>query len=506
MISDHLSGCREPGPGTEYANQYTEQNVKHRFQNGFVRGQLQRIHGKGRKCRERAEKSGQQTDPHFVADRETVHQQYRQKSRRHRTEQVDRERPVRKGLTEPLVGGGRDPVTRYRAQRTAHGDSNIDRHFRFGRKCDIVPAARKDAPESACVPIHQPTNPLTITRTIKRIGLELGFQQVGITDVHLDPEHARYRDWIARNYHGEMGYMARNVDKRLHPERLVPDTLSVICVRLDYLVDDQQRMQALLDHPSLAYVSRYALGRDYHKLMRKRLQKFADRITARYGEMGYRVFTDSAPVLEKPLAAKAGIGWQGKHSNLLHRDHGSWFFLGEIYTDIVLDCDTPVDNHCGRCTRCIDVCPTAAIVEPYLVDARRCISYLTIEHRSEIPIEFRAPIGNRIYGCDDCQLVCPWNRFARLTREADFAPRHGLDSISLLECYRWSEDEFLRRTEGSAIRRIGHQCWLRNIVIALGNASPDTHILDTLKQDYAGHSGFVQHHLDWAIQQQESTT
>jgi epoxyqueuosine reductase len=237
-------------------------------------------------------------------------------------------------------------------------------------------------------------------------------------------------------------------------------------------------------------------------MMRKRLQKFADRIGEVYGEMGYRVFTDSAPVLEKALAASAGIGWQGKHSNILHREHGSWFFLGEIYTDMNLQTDAPLENHCGRCTSCIDVCPTGAIVEPYVVDARRCISYLTIEHRSEIPLEFRTAIGNRIYGCDDCQLVCPWNRFAQYSKEPDFKPRHGLDSISLLECYRWSEAEFLSRMEGSAIRRIGHQCWLRNIVIALGNAARDPYIVSMLKQDYAAHSAFIQHHIDWAIQQQ----
>lgn len=340
------------------------------------------------------------------------------------------------------------------------------------------------------------------TALIKSIGLELGFQQVGITDTRLDQHHASYREWIARHYHGEMGYMARNVDKRLHPEKLVPNTLSVICVRLDYLIEEQQEPVELLDHPRLAYVSRYALGRDYHKLIRKRLQKYADRLETLLGPMGYRVFTDSAPVLEKALAAKAGIGWQGKHSNILHRDHGSWFFLGEIYTDLALEPDAPVENHCGRCSACIDVCPTQAIVAPYWVDARRCISYLTIEHRGEIPLEFRAAIGNRIYGCDDCQLVCPWNRFAKYTQEADFQPRHGLDRISLLECFRWSEAEFMRKMEGSAIRRIGYQCWLRNIVIALGNAAPGPHIMASLKQDYAQHSGFIQHHIDWAIEQQ----
>ena len=301
-----------------------------------------------------------------------------------------------------------------------------------------------------------------------------------------------------------MGYMARNIDKRLNPALMVPDTLSVICVRLDYKIEEKQDPINLLDHASSAYVSRYALGRDYHKLIRKRLQKFADQIEKLTGPLGYRVFTDSAPVLEKALAAKAGIGWQGKHSNILHREHGSWFFLGEIYTDLNLDTDVAVDNHCGRCSSCIDICPTQAIVEPYLVDARRCISYLTIGHRSEIPVEFREAIGNRIYGCDDCQLVCPWNRFAKFTSEPDFQPRHGLDGISLMDCYRWSESEFMRKMEGSAIRRIGHQCWLRNVVIALGNAGYDPHIIAVLEQDYSQHSGFLQQHIDWAIQQQQS--
>ena len=342
---------------------------------------------------------------------------------------------------------------------------------------------------------------MSTSATIKQIGRELGFQQVGICDTRLDHEHARYDEWIARHYHGEMGYMERNVDKRLDPPKLVPDTLSVICAALDYRVRERQDPVALLDHERLAYVSRYALGRDYHKMIRKRLRQFAERVREVCGDMGYRVFTDSAPVLEKALAVKAGIGWQGKHSNVLHRA-GSWFFLGEIFTDMPLDCDHPQNDHCGSCRSCIEICPTGAIVEPYVVDARRCISYLTIEHRSPIPVEFRAAIGNRIYGCDDCQLMCPWNRFAGYTREADFAPRHGLDHISLLACYGWSEADFLRNTEGSAIRRIGYQCWLRNVVIALGNAAPDPHIIATLRQGYAGLSDFVRSHVDWAIEQQ----
>ena len=342
----------------------------------------------------------------------------------------------------------------------------------------------------------------SLSQQIKRIGVERGFQKVGITDTQLDQHHEHYTRWIAQNYHGEMSYMARNVEKRLHPEQMVPETLSVICVRLDYGIDEGEWPVKLISRNDLAYVSRYALGRDYHKLMRKRLQGFATEISELVGEMGYRVFTDSAPVLEKALAAKAGIGWQGKHSNILHRQHGSWFFLGEIYTDLKLDIDQAVENHCGRCTACIDVCPTKAIVAPYVVDARRCISYLTIEHKSAIPIEFRAAIGNRIYGCDDCQLFCPWNRFAKLGQEPDFKPRHGLDHISLLECYAWTQEEFESKMLGSAIRRIGYQRWLRNIVIALGNADHDPHIIATLKSDYAKHDRFIQEHIDWSIQQQ----
>ena len=344
----------------------------------------------------------------------------------------------------------------------------------------------------------------SVSQQIKQIGLALGFQDVGITNSRLDQQHANYTRWIEQNFHGDMTYMARNNDKRLDPQQMVPGTLSVICVRFDYLIDEGDWPQQLLNRNELAFVSRYALGRDYHKLMRKRLQNYATKISDLVGGMGYRVFTDSAPVLEKALAAKAGIGWQGKHSNLLHRDHGSWFFLGEIYTDLNLEIDQPIANHCGRCTACIDVCPTQAIVAPYVVDARRCISYLTIENNSSIPVEFRSAIGNRIYGCDDCQLFCPWNRFAKLSREADFQPRHQLDRITLLECLTWSKQDFDLKMQGSAIRRIGHQSWLRNIVVALGNADHDPHIISTLKSIHAQHNALIQEHIDWSIQQQQS--
>jgi epoxyqueuosine reductase len=348
-----------------------------------------------------------------------------------------------------------------------------------------------------------PPNRQQLSQQIKQIGLELGFQQVGITDTLLDAEHDHYNEWIERNFHGEMSYMERNIDKRFYPDRLVPDTLSVICVRLDYYKNEGGWPINLLNQHDLAYVSRYALGRDYHKLIRKRLQQFANQISTIVGDLGYRVFTDSAPVLEKALASKAGIGWQGKHSNILNKNNGSWFFLGEIFTNLTLENDSPVGNHCGSCTSCIDVCPTKAIVAPYVVDARRCISYLTIESKSAIPIEFREAIGNRIYGCDDCQLFCPWNRFAKLSQEADFNPRHGLDNISLLDCFGWTEDDFNTKTLGSAIRRIGYQSWIRNIAIALGNANYDPHIIDCLKLAHAKHNNFIQEHIDWAIGHQQ---
>ena len=346
------------------------------------------------------------------------------------------------------------------------------------------------------------TLPAELPQQIKALGQSFGFEASGISSVTLDSEHAHYQEWIERHYHGEMSYLQRNVDKRLHPELLHPDTLSVICVRMNYLTQRSADCIGLLDHPERAYISRYALGRDYHKLMRKRLQQFADGIAGLIGDFGYRVFTDSAPVLEKALAVKAGLGWRGKHSNLLDREQGSWFFLGEIYTDLALPVDQPVSAHCGECTACIDKCPTAAIVSPYVVDARRCISYLTIEHHSVIPLEFRQAIGNRIYGCDDCQLYCPWNRFEKQTLEADFSARHGLDTIDLLDCFAWTEQQFLDRLQGSPIRRIGHQKWRSNIAIALGNAAYNPHILNSLKQALSNASSLLTEHLHWSIDQQ----
>jgi len=300
-------------------------------------------------------------------------------------------------------------------------------------------------------------------------GQELGFGAVGIADTELAVEETRLLDWLAAGRHGAMDYMARHGARRARPADLVPGTIRVISARLDYFPAQARDAGAVLADPERAYVARYALGRDYHRVMRQRLQQLAERIAARIGPFGYRVFSDSAPVMEVALAARAGTGWRGKHTLLLTRQ-GSWFFLGEIFTDLPLPVDEPVSAHCGTCTACMDACPTRAIVAPYQLDARRCISYLTIELDGPIPEEFRVAMGNRIYGCDDCQLVCPWNRYARLTTEPGFHPRHGLDAARLVPLFAWTEREFLDRTAGSAIRRIGHVRWLRNIAIALGNA------------------------------------
>jgi epoxyqueuosine reductase len=301
-----------------------------------------------------------------------------------------------------------------------------------------------------------------------------------------------------------MDYMERHGSKRSRPEELVPGTLRVISVRMDYLPQNQDTAKDLLDDGSIAYISRYALGRDYHKVLRGRLRELARRIENTVGKFGYRVFVDSAPVLEKALAEKAGIGWVGKHTNLIDRDSGSWFFLGELYTDLPLPVDVAEESHCGSCTACIDVCPTAAIVAPYSLDARRCISYLTIENKHAIPTEFRKAIGNRIYGCDDCQLFCPWNKFAKPTAEGDFAPRHGLDSAELTDLFAWSEATWLKKTEGSAIRRIGHERWLRNIAVALGNAHTTPEVIAALNARRLDDSPLVAEHVEWALTQHQN--
>jgi epoxyqueuosine reductase len=340
---------------------------------------------------------------------------------------------------------------------------------------------------------------------IKRWGAELGFQQLGITDTRLDAHEGHLERWLADRFHGSMAYMERHGRKRSRPAELVPGTVRVISARMDYLSEAARPAEELLAEPDKALVSRYALGRDYHKVLRRRLQRLADRVAERIGPFGYRVFVDSAPVLEKALAEKAGLGWIGKHSNLLNRRAGSWFFLGEIYTDLPLPLDRPAENHCGDCVRCLQACPTGAIVAPYRVDARRCISYLTIELKGPIPEELRPLLGNRIYGCDDCQVVCPWNRFAHFSAEPDFAPRHGLDTASLLRLFDWSEDEFLRRTEGSAIRRAGYPGWLRNIAVALGNSNPRDAasrgaVVEALRARLGDPSELVREHVEWALQ------
>ncbi|WP_348759899.1 tRNA epoxyqueuosine(34) reductase QueG [Candidatus Methylocalor cossyra] len=342
--------------------------------------------------------------------------------------------------------------------------------------------------------------PLTaLADRIKAFGRELGFQRIGIAGVELSDAERHLEDWLRAGFHGTMGYMARHGRKRSRPAELVPGTLTVISVGMDYLPEPCQVARKRLEQPGIAFISRYALGRDYHKLLRHRLQRLAERIAAEIGPYGYRVFSDSAPVLEKALAAKAGLGWIGKHTNLIDRHAGSFFFLGEIYTDLPLPVDRPTPSHCGTCTACLDLCPTGAIVAPYRLDARRCISYLTIELHGPIPEELRAALGNRIYGCDDCQLVCPWNRYARLTEESDFLPRHGLDAASLVELFSWDEATFLRKTEGSAIRRIGYLRWLRNIAVALGNAPTEPTVLAALRAR-AGHPAeLVREHVAWAL-------
>jgi len=338
-----------------------------------------------------------------------------------------------------------------------------------------------------------------LARDIKSWAIELGFQQAGIADPDLGADEARLLAWLDAGRHGEMHYMQRHGLKRSRAALLHPGTLRVISVRLDYLPGDAACADDVLSEPALAYVSRYALGRDYHKLMRRRLARLAARIEDAVGEFSYRVFTDSAPVLEKPLARAAGLGWIGKHTNLLNRDAGSWFFLGEIYTDLELPADSAGSDHCGTCRACLDACPTGAIVAPYELDARLCISYLTIELRGPIPVELRPLVGNRIFGCDDCQLVCPWNRFATHSREDDFSPRNGLDEATLLALFAWSEDEFLRYTEGTAIRRIGYTCWLRNIAVALGNAPRTTELVDALEARREHPSALVREHVQWAL-------
>ena len=335
---------------------------------------------------------------------------------------------------------------------------------------------------------------------IKQWGAELGFQAVGIADVDLSAAGGRLAEWLGLGWHGEMDYMARHAALRARPADLLPGTLRVISCRMDYLVDNPREVEEELADRAQAYIARYARGRDYHKVIRGRLQKLCDRIEAEVGPFAHRAFADSAPVMEVELAARAGIGWRGKHTLLLDRA-GSWFFLGEIYCDLPLVPDSEKENHCGSCERCIEVCPTRAIVAPYKLDARRCISYLTIEHKSAIPEELRPLIGNRVYGCDDCQLVCPWNGFARVSDEKDFQARNGLDQASLVELFGWSAEEFDRRMQGSPIRRIGYERWLRNLAVGLGNAPTSPEVISSLKKNQDHASALVREHVRWALKQ-----
>lgn len=362
----------------------------------------------------------------------------------------------------------------------------------------------------------------SLSTDIKALGLGLGFNEIGITDTQMPDAEAKHQAWLAKGYHGEMNYMAKHGLKRTRPDALVPNTIRVISARLDYLPPNATDSEHVLNTPHKAFISRYALGRDYHKVMRNKLQQLCNSVKERVDMLNaqisqasleshstipafeYRVFTDSAPVLEVALAQKAGLGWRGKHTLLINKKQGSWFFLGEIFTNLPLKIDTPADNHCGTCSSCIDVCPTKAIVAPYEVDARRCISYLTIELKTSIPEGFRSMIGNRVYGCDDCQLFCPWNKFAELTPEPDFHVRHGLDDVTLAECFQWTEAEFMQKMAGSAIYRIGYTQWLRNIAVGLGNAptSPEVIAALELRQDDA--SALIREHVAWALLQHKT--
>lgn len=347
----------------------------------------------------------------------------------------------------------------------------------------------------------------TLAAQIKVAGQEGGFDAIAITDTDLSRYRAHLRAWLKRGAEGEMGYMRRNVAKRLDPAALEPGTARVISARMNYLSGDVQPLSVLSD-PSKGYVARYALGRDYHKVVRKRLASLARFVRAEAEGLGnYRAFTDSAPVLEKALAEKSGIGWIGKNTLLLDREAGSWFFLGEVFTDLPLPVDDAgnqaSEDMCGNCRACMTICPTGAITAERQLDARRCIAYLTIEHKTAIPLELRPLIGNRIFGCDDCQIVCPWNRNAPRTREADFSPRHGLDAANLLELFSWDEATFLERTRGMALRRINFEQWQRNLAVALGNAPNCRSIVDALLEKRSSASPMVREHIDWALAEQK---
>ncbi|WP_462403023.1 tRNA epoxyqueuosine(34) reductase QueG [Pseudomonas sp. Marseille-QA0332] len=342
-----------------------------------------------------------------------------------------------------------------------------------------------------------------LTLSIKDWGRALGFSHVGIAGTDLGEHEQHLQRWLDAGHHGEMEYMGAHGSKRSHPDELVPGTLRVISLRMDYLPGDTQ-MARRLAQPEKAYVSRYALGRDYHKLVRKRVQQLAERIEQVIGPFGFRAFVDSAPVLEKALAQQAGLGWIGKNTLLLNRKAGSYFFLAELFVDLPLPLDdAQASEHCGRCQACLDICPTQAFVGPYQLDARRCISYLTIEFKGSIPVELRPLIGNRVFGCDDCQITCPWNRFARPTAEHDFMPRHGLDNADLAALFLWDEATFLGNTEGSPLRRAGHERWLRNLAVGLGNAPSTIPVLEALRARRDHPSALVREHVAWALAQHE---
>ncbi len=355
------------------------------------------------------------------------------------------------------------------------------------------------------MPDQNPLHLATLRRDLDRFARELGFAALGVAGIDLGADEARLDAWLEAGLHGEMDYMQRHGTRRCRPQELVPGTLRVVSVRMDYWPADATSADEVLADPALAYVSRYALGRDYHKVMRSALQRLAERIAAQVGPFGYRVFVDSAPVLEKPLARNAGLGWIGKHTNLIAPDAGSWFFLGELYTDLPLPVDVPASAHCGSCQACLPACPTAAIIAPGKLDARRCISYLTIELKGAIPIELRPLLGNRIYGCDDCQLVCPWNKFARAAAHPDFKVRHGLDAPRLAALFAWTAAEFATRMAGSAIHRIGHERWLRNIAVALGNAPRSEEVQRALESRAEDASALVREHVQWALARQRES-
>jgi epoxyqueuosine reductase len=348
--------------------------------------------------------------------------------------------------------------------------------------------------------MHDDLNSHHLALRIKTWGKELGFQEIGVADTELSEAETRLVDWLCKGFHGEMDYMAKHGFKRSRPNELHAGTVRVISARLNYSPADAKDSWQVLGDGERAFISRYALGRDYHKVLRHRLQKLADKISAEIGSFNYRIFTDSAPVMEVELGVRAGLGWRGKHTLLLSREAGSLFFLGEIYTDLPLTVDAPPSEHCGSCEKCMEICPTGAIIAPYQLDARRCISYLTIEHKGSIPVELRPLIGNRVYGCDDCQLICPWNKFAQATEEDDFQVRNGLDAVSLVELFSWSEQEFHERLAGSPIHRIGYERWLRNLAVGLGNSPASDTAVAVLASRREHPSALVREHVEWALE------